>query len=188
MDFANCVQDHVKDFLAKCCDDEKNDPNQWTSNYFTPARHDRNAIAGECRTPIDLSPDSFEGVSLSDMKSVVLNLKDHPDAKHLDHAVFAILDDQGIKDHTVVIHYRHVPALDPDMAPDDPRQQEEAPELDADMKPKWLSWRVRWKHAYVMTANLSWGENMIYEVYTSHPERFTDEDGVYDVDAAVHGG
>jgi len=164
------------------------DPNQWVANYFTPARKDRNAIAGESRAPVALSPDSFEGVQLSDMQSMVLSLKEHPDAMHLDHEKFAVLDEQGVKDRTVVIHYQHVPSLDPSLSPDDPRQQEENPEPDGDMSPKWLSWRIKWKYAYIMTSNISESPAVLYETYMAKAKEFTDDDGVFDVHAAVHGG
>ncbi|OQN96685.1 hypothetical protein B0A48_17325 [Cryoendolithus antarcticus] len=153
-------------------------------NLFTPARHDPSLVTRPSREPVSLVPDDFADYTSAQLRDYTTALEGD---EQLYHRIFAVLDDQGAQDQTVVIHYYHVPPIDPDYPADDPRQMEECIEPDGDLHPKWLVWRIKWEEAYAMTANLDLKPAMKYEVYMNRPERFTDEKGVYDVEAAIKG-
>lgn len=175
----------MKDFLEKSSEPGPDHPNQIVYNYLTPARHERNEIKGQSKTPVDLTPDSFKGQSIAHMQDIVRGLKDHPESKRLNHEQFVLVDEQGLKTETAVIYYYHTPPLDPELEPNDPRQKEENIEPDGIIEPHWLSWRVKWKDVSSMTANIAESPAMLYEVFIPNRERFINEQGVFDLDAAI---
>nr|OQO32541.1 hypothetical protein B0A51_00105 [Rachicladosporium sp. CCFEE 5018] len=169
----------VLDFLAHCYEDGLTGV---IFNVFTPARHEPSLLAPPSREPISVRPDPFADYTTSQMRGYATALQSR---SVFYHNIFAVLDEQGVQDRTVIIHYYHTPFIDPDYPADDPRQENF--EQDGNLNPKWLTWRIKWAEAYAMTANLDLKPAMKYEVYMNRPERFTDEEGVYDVEAAIKG-
>lgn len=118
--------------------------------------------------PIDLFPADNSAGDFQTLFSEKYDLwrKDHSICQD----TFAVLDDRGAADGTVVVHH-HTTQMDDDT-------------LEVMGEP-WLTWRVRFEMALEIATQLEHGGmELVEEVLEKAAPRFTGPDGVFDLLAA----
>nr|OQO32542.1 hypothetical protein B0A51_00106 [Rachicladosporium sp. CCFEE 5018] len=123
-------------------------------------------------------PDSFFGQSDDLLRQKFREYEADRDIA-IERGLFLILDDRGVEDETVILHYWHEPG------PHSSVDEDGCNEPDGNHESRWLTWRIPWRTASSVTANMSTGVWMLYDLFFRRVEDFTSPEGVFDADRAL---
>jgi len=140
-------------------------------NNLNPAHLDPSAVLKPSKTPVNAYEiTAFEDASddrLRELSKEIMQKALSRGIRSICGMPFAVLDDRGVKDQTVVFHGQHLNFDD---------------ELDETRY--WRSWRVKWEDAYDMDMNLRMTVEIVDRVFTQS-DRFLDQEGVFHVRTAL---
>ncbi|OQN96273.1 hypothetical protein B0A48_17835 [Cryoendolithus antarcticus] len=125
-----------------------------------------------------VTPDSFVGQS-DDLLRQKFRVYKADREVAIEAGRFLVLDDRGAEDQTVLLHCWHEPG------PHSTVDEDGCNELDGNHESRWLVWRIPWRTASSVTANMSTGVWMLYDLFFRRVEDFTSPEGMFDADRAL---
>lgn len=134
-------------------------------NPFTPARSDASAILPHSKTPVDYTVEVFSDASDARLRQLCEELvrasRNEAGGSLFSGEQFAVLDERGCHDRTIVFHASYLP----------PEEE--------DQTPSWHSWRVTWADAYEMDTQCEMTPDILYTVFLDMHDAYTNENGVF---------